>query len=144
MRPESIGVTDEIISAVVESIQSAVERNGGWQAAQTFEDYEWLPQLEISWNSFLLESIATLAEDALCKIKISSTSTKSSLVVFVSEEFAEDDFQSFLTKILIAEHNKESFRTEKEIFDWLKAQGLCNKKLPKFLEDGRAFELFGE
>ena len=144
MRPESIGVTDEIISAVVESIQSAVERNGGWQAAQTFEDYEWLPQLEISWNSFLLESIATLAEDALCKIKISSTSTNFSPAIFVAAEFAEDDYQSFLKKVLIAEHSKEPFRTEKEIFDWLKAQGLCNKKLPKFLEGGRAFELFGE
>ena len=57
MRPESIDVTDEIISAVVENIHSAVERNGGRQSAQTFEDYEWLPQLEIFWNIFLLESI---------------------------------------------------------------------------------------
>ena len=54
MRPEFIGITDEIISAVVESIHLAIERNGCWQAAQTFDDYEWLPQLEISWNSFLL------------------------------------------------------------------------------------------
>lgn len=144
MRPESIGVTDEIISAVVESIQSAIGQNGGWQSAQTFEDYEWLPQLEISWNSFLLESVATLAEDVLYKIKVPSTSTNFSLAIFVAEEFAEDDYQSFLTKILIAEHNKEPFRTEKEIFDWLKMQGLCNKRLPKFLQEGRAFEILGE
>lgn len=144
MRPESIGVTDEIISAVVESIQSAIGQNGGWQSAQTFEDYEWLPQLEISWNSFLLESVATLAEDVLYKIKVPSTSTNFSLAIFVAEEFAEDDYQSFLTKILIAEHNKEPFRTEKEIFDWLKMRGLCNKRLPKFLQEGRAFEILGE
>lgn len=144
MRPESIGVTDEIISAVVESIQSAIGQNGGWQAAQTFEDYEWLPQLEISWNSFLLDSVATLAEDVLYKIKVPSTSTNFSLAIFVAEEFAEDDYQSFLTKILIAEHNKEPFLTEKEIFDWLKTQGLCNKKLPKFLQEGRAFDILGE
>ena len=144
MRPESIGVTDEIISAVVENIQSAIERKGGWQAARTFEDYEWLPQLEISWNSFLLESVAILAEDALYKIKVPSTSTNFSLAIFVAEEFAEDDYQSFLKKILIAEHNKEPFRTEKEIFNWLKAQGLCNKKLPNFLQEGRAFEILGE
>lgn len=144
MRPESIGVTYEIISAVVESIQSAIEQNGGWQAAQTFEDYEWLPQLEISWNSFLLDSVATLAEDVLYKIKVPSTPTNFSLAIFVAEEFAEDDYQSFLTKILIAEHNKEPFLTEKEIFDWLKTQGLCNKKLPKFLQEGRAFDILGE
>ena len=144
MRPESIGVTDEIISAVVESIQSAVERNGGWQAAQTFEDYEWLPQLETSWNSFLLESVVSLADNAPYSLKIPSTSANFSSTIFLSEEFAEDDFQSFLTKILIAEHGKESFRSTKEIFNWLKEQGLCSKKLPKFLEGGRAFKLLGE
>ena len=144
MRPESIGVTDDIISAVVESIQSAVERNGGWQAAKTFEDYEWLPQLETPWNSFLLESIISLADDALYSLKIPSMSANFSLAIFVAEEFAEDDYKSFLKKVLIAEHGKESFRSDKEIFDWLKKQGLCNKKLPKFLEDGRAFELLGE
>ncbi|MBR7025510.1 MAG: hypothetical protein IKI08_05825 [Selenomonadaceae bacterium] len=144
MRPESIGVTDEIISAVVENIQSAVERNGGWQAAQTFEDYEWLPQLEISWNSFLLESVVSLADNAPYSLKIPSASANFSSTIFLSEEFAEDDFQSFLTKILIAEHGKEPFRSNKEIFDWLKTQGLCNKKLPKFLEGGRVFELLSE
>lgn len=144
MRPESIGVTDEIISAVVESIQSDIERNGGWQAAQTFEDYEWLPQLETLWNSFLLESVVSLADDTLYSLKIPSTSANFSSTVFLSEEFAEDDYQSFLKKILIAEHGKEPFLTEKEIFDWLKTQGLCNKKLPKFLQEGRAFDILGE
>ena len=144
MRPESIGVTDEIISAVVESIQSDIERNGGWQAAQTFEDYEWLPQLETLWNSFLLESVVSLADDTLYSLKIPSTSANFSSTVFLSEEFAEDDYQSFLKKILIAEHGKEPFRSEKEIFNWLKEQGLCNKKLPKFLEGSRASEILGE
>ena len=144
MRPESIGVTDEIISAVVEDIKSAIERNGGWQTAQTFEDYEWLPQMEIPWNSFLLESLLSLADDAPCSLKIPSTSTNFSSTVFLAEEFVEDDFQSFLLKILSAEHGKEPFLSKKEIFNWLKSQGLCNKKLPKFLEGGRAFELLGE
>lgn len=144
MRPESIGVTDEIISMVIESIQSAIERNGGWQVAQTFEDYEWLPQLETTWNSFLLESVILLADNAPCRLKIPSTSTNFSSTIFLSEEFAGDDFQSFIKKILSAEHEKEPFRSEKEIFTWLKSQGLCNKKLPKFLEGGRAFERLGE
>lgn len=144
MRPESIGVTDEIISVVVENLQSAIKRNGGWQAAQTFEDYEWLPQLETSWNSFLLESVASLADNAPYRLKIPSTSASFSSTIFLSEEFAEDDFQSFLTKILLAEHVKEPFRSEKEIFNWLKKQGLCNKKLPKFLEGGRALKILGE
>lgn len=143
MRPESVGVTAEIISAVAQNIRSAVERNGGWQAAQTFEDYEWLPRLKTSWNSFLLESVMSLADDVPC-IKAPSKSVNFSSTIFLSDEFAQDDYQSFLKKILSAEHDKEPFRTEKEIFAWLKTQGLCNKKLPKFLEDGRAFAVLGE
>ena len=142
MRPESIGVTDEIISYVAENIRSAIQRNGGWQAAKAFTDYEWLPQLEISWNSFLLESVASLAKDAIHKVRIPSTLRSDSLAIFLSEEFAEDDYKSFLQKVLLAKHNKEPFHTEEEILDWLKAQNLCVKYLPKFLGDGRAFELF--
>ena len=140
-RPESIGITDKIISDVAENILSAIQRNGGWQAAKVFTDYELLPQLEVSWNSFLLESVATLAEDAIHTIKIPSTLRDSSLVIFVSEEFAEDDYQSFLQKILLAKHSKKPFYTEEKILDWLKAQGLCGDNLPKFLKKGRAFEL---
>lgn len=143
MRPESIGVTDEIIAAVVEIIQSAIERNGGWKAAQTFEDYEGLPPLKIPWNSFLLESVVSLADDTICRLKTQSTSVDFSSTVFLSEEFSDDDIQSFMIKILTAEHCKKPFHSEGEIFNWLKEQGLCNKKLPKFLE-GRAFELLSE
>ncbi|MCR5833605.1 MAG: hypothetical protein K6G55_03040 [Selenomonadaceae bacterium] len=141
MRPESIGVTDEIISSVVENIRSAIERNGGYQSANTFEDYEWLPQLEIPWNSFLLENVVALSDDAPYSLRIPSTSVNISPTVFLAEEFAEDDLQSFITKILIAEHDKEPFHSEKEIFNWLQEQGLCNKKLPRFLEGGNAFDI---
>lgn len=143
MRPEAIGVTEEIISAVVTGIRAALGRNGGWQTAQAFEDYEWLPQLDAPWNSFLLESVASLADDAPCTLKVPSTSTNFSSTIFLAEEFAEDDFQTFLLKVLAAEHAKEPFRTEKEIFAWLKGHGLCNKKLPKFLE-GRTLKLLNE
>ena len=102
-----------------------------------------MPQLEISWNGFLLESVATLAGDAVHKLKFASPLSNFSTAVFVSEEFAEDDFKSFVLKILQAEHNREPFYSEKEIFDWLQSQGLCNKKLPKFLE-GRALKLLDE
>lgn len=141
MRPEAIGATDEIISAVAQSVRAVVERNNGWLSIQNFDEYEWLPQLKIPWNSFLLESVMALADDAPATLKIPYTSANFSSTIFLSKEFAEDDFQSFLTKILVAEHSKEPFRSEREIFNWLKKRGLCNKKLPKFLESGRALKL---
>lgn len=144
MRPEAIGVTSEVTSLVAKNIRAVVERNGGWQAAQTFEDYEWLPQLARPWNSFLLESVSSLSADTPYGLKIPSKSANWSSTIFLSEKFADDNFQSFLIKILSAEHKKEPFHSEREIFNWLKTHGLCNKNLPKFLTDGRAFELLGE
>ncbi|MBR4904149.1 MAG: hypothetical protein IKZ53_05720 [Selenomonadaceae bacterium] len=144
MRPESVGVTEEVISTVSEKICEAVDKNNGWKLAKNFEDYSEFPQLEIAWNGFLLESVASMAGDFLYKLKLPMTYANFSLTIFLSEEFAEDDFDSFVKKILIAEHQKNPFRSEEDIFNWLNKQGLCNKKLPKFLTnflaDGKAFE----
>ena len=125
-RAEAIGITDEVISAVGEVIQAAIERNGGWQTAQAFKDYDSLPQLKIPWNSFLLEEVASLADNAPYKIRNPHTPKIFSAAVFVSKEFTEDDFESFLLKVLIAEHMKQPVRTEEEIFSALKTQGLAN------------------
>ncbi len=143
-RTESIGITDKIIAAVAERIRAAVKRNGGWLAAQNFDDYEWLPRTETPWNGFLLESVASLAANAPRRLKILSQPANRAATIFVSEKFAGDDFKSFLIKILSAEHVREQFQSELEIFNWLKARGLCNKTLPKFLADGKAFKILNK
>ena len=130
MRPESLGV----ISAVCSEVKSAIRRGGGWQTAKTFSDFEWLPQLKISWNSFLLESIVSLSDEKISVIKNSATETNFSSAIFVSDDFAEDNFNSFLLKILIDEQDKQPFQDRKELLTWLQSQGLCAQKLPKFLE----------
>ena len=144
MRSEILGITDEIISAVCNEIKSAIKRNGGWQAAKTFSDYEWLPQLDISWNSFLLESVASLADEKIKVLKSSSTGSNFSLAIFVSEDFEEYDFNSFLLKVLLEENDKQPFQTVEEIFEWLNSQGFCNTKIPKFLFDEGHIEILDD
>ena len=142
MRSEILGINDEIISAVCEKIKAAISLNGGWQSAKTFSDYEWLPQLEISWNSFLLESVAALAAEKIPVIKSSSTESNFSTAIFVSEDFAEENFNSFVLRILIEEHDKQPFQSEAEILEWLQDNGICNKKLPKFLKTENHIKFF--
>ena len=142
MRSEILGINDEIISAVCEKIKAAISLNGGWQSAKTFSDYEWLPQLEISWNSFLLESVAALAAEKIPVIKSSSTESNFSTAIFVSEDFAEENFNSFVLRILIEEHDKQPFQSEAEILEWLQDNGICNKKLPKFLKAENHIKFF--
>lgn len=133
-RPASIGVTDEVIVAVVENVQLAMERNGGWQSAKIFPDFEWFPRLEVSWNSFLLESIVKLSEKDFKILHFFSTVSEFSTAVFVSDNFEEDDFNSFCLKILLEEQEREPFQTKEEILNWLIENGLANRKFPKFLE----------
>ena len=138
-RPESVGVTDEIVSAVVQIIREAVERNGGWLAAKIFKEYKRLPKLPVPWNSFLLEGVMTLAKNPLPKLRIPLASANISGVIFLAEKFADENFQSFVRKILLARHEKKPFRSNDEILVWLKAQGFYNKNLPKFLREGNLF-----
>ena len=66
-----------------------------------------------------------------------------STAVFVSEDFEEDNFDSFCLKVLIEEHDREAFKTREEILNWLQENGLTNKKLPKFLQDHIIFDKHG-
>ena len=112
-------------------------RNGGWVAAKTFVDFECLPQLEISWTDFLLESVVAIAAEKIHVLKIPTSTSNFSTAIFVDENFAEDNFKSFLIKILRRENNRRPFQSQEEILIWMQKQGLCNKKLPKFLWDWR-------
>ncbi|MBR5913417.1 MAG: hypothetical protein IKZ58_03500 [Selenomonadaceae bacterium] len=131
--PESIGVTEEIISAVCAEVKKSMARNGGWIAAKNFDDYEWIPRLEVDWTDFLLESIVALAEEKIHVLKLQLTRANFSNAVFVSENFANYDFKSFLIKILRDEDKRQPFQSQAEILDWLQNKGLCVKKLPRFL-----------
>jgi len=146
MRPEILGINEEIISAVCQNLRAAIVRNGGWQSAKTFSDYEWLPRLKISWNSFLLESVAALADEKISVLKNPSQDTNFSAAIFIGEDFAEENFNSFVLRILISEHGKQPFQSEAEILEWLQENGICNKTLPKFLksEGHIEFNFYGE
>ena len=142
-RPESVGITRKIVAAVAEIIHEAMERNGGWLTAQSFRSYERLPKLLVPWNSFLLAGVMLLAQDGLPRLRIPSTSPDFCRVIFLSKEFAGEDFQSFVQKILTSRHEKKPFRSEEEVFIWMKSHCLSYKELPKFLRDGKLSEILG-
>ena len=81
------------------------------------------------------DKFITLANDKIRVLKLHSTRADFSTAVFVNETFAEDDFKTFLLKVLRNEDERHPFQSQKEIFDWLQEQWLCYKKLLKFLFD---------
>gem|GEM_PF-3405041 len=134
-RPEVIGLTEEHISEVVRQIRNALNKTDGWLSAKEFKDFEKLPHLQVEWTNFLLESVVGLTGDAVGRMKITSTSFDMPSTVFVSDKYKATEVETFLTEILLDRQKQQPFKNEKEVFKWLSSQGLCNTKLPGFLEE---------
>lgn len=134
IRRDLTGLTEEVIEEAVQNIQEAVRGNNGYFAAKNITDYSWYPLIQVEWNPFVLESVAALAGNALPTLRIpSSLADAPPLTIFTGEQYADDDLNSLIVKVLSEEHRKEPFRTQSEVLRWLQEQGLCNAKLPDFL-----------
>ena len=137
MKKELTGVTNEVIDSTVETIQEMID-NDDYIASSKINDFLWFPQIEADWNEFLLESIITISK----KISIiyrSGNQGGHANAIYVSEAYKDDNFESFLIKILDKEVRKGSFTSKVDMADWLKEEGLIIKKLPNFLESTKYF-----
>lgn len=132
-RPETVGITEEVIAKVAEIVKSEMDNNDGWLAVRNFNDYKLLPKVDIEWNSFLLESVSAIGLKDLKIFRNTGTPAADSSAVFVFNEFEEEDLKSFMVKILIKAHKNKPFKNRDEIFNWLKNRGLINLVMPKFL-----------
>lgn len=134
MRFEDIGFNEEMYLDVSDIISETVAAHNGYIAAGSIFDFSWYPVLNIPWTPFLLESIANMIPGGINTIKMVSLSSEVPHAIFVSDEYADDDWNSLLVKLLKAEHAIEPFTTKTAILEWLQAEGLCNIKYPTYLD----------
>ncbi|MCC8098345.1 MAG: hypothetical protein LIO44_07340 [Eubacterium sp.] len=133
MRIESTGLSEDMYENISDLIAEAVNGHNGYIAVDSIEDFSWYPTLNIPWTPFLLESIASII-GGVNIIKMKSSSSETAHSIFVCDDYADDDWNSLLVKLLKEEHSREPFYSKDEIFKWLKAEGLCNTKYPAFLD----------
>lgn len=134
MRLEQAGITDEIIIKVTQQIEELIESNN-YYSSSIIDDFLFFPQLSIIWNPYLLESVIDLSGDRIHVIKIPMKSYTTLTYIFVGEEYAEDDYQTFILKVLDEAYSKAFFTTKSEMREWLSERGLItNNSLPNFLE----------
>ena len=134
LRRHLTGLSDEVVMQAAQNIQESVRENNGYCAARNITDYRWYPPIQVEWNPFVLESVDTLAGDALPSLRVFSSVVDVPLTVFIGEEYAEEDMNSLTVKLLAARHREKPFASQGEVLRWLQEQGLCNVKLPDFLE----------
>ena len=137
MKKELTGISDDVVDSTVETIQEMIDTNE-YIASAKINDFLWFPQIDIDWNEFLLENIIALSH----KIQIiyrSGNQSGHANAIYVSDEYKNDNFESFLIKLLNREVQKGSFTSKNDMTEWLKEEGLIVKKLPIFLESDKYF-----
>lgn len=134
MRFDSIGLKEDMYADISDIIAESVAAHNGYLVAGNVEDFSWYPMLNIPWTPFLLESIANMIPGGINTVKMVSSSSDVPHSIFVCDDYADDDWNSLLVKLLKAEHEIEPFSTKTAVLEWLQAEGLCNIKYPAYLD----------
>lgn len=134
MRYELTGINDDVILEVAAYVANRVETNKYCSVA-TIKDLLWFPTISIEWTSHLVESIMFLSGDMIGRISIPTSNLANLTSIYVSEEYTEDDYATFVLKILDSAFEKGFFTTKVELREFLSEKGLINNNsLPNFLE----------
>ncbi len=131
------GITDSIVEDAVKIVLDMLQTNEYINSSQ-ITDYLWFPQVDVDWNSFLLENII-VASGKVNVVYSTGNTLEKPIAIFVSEAYKDDNFTSFLIKILTKEVKAGTFLTKGEMRDWLQEKGLIAGGLPKFLAGSKYF-----
>ena len=141
MRRELTGITEETVDKAVEIITDLLEVND-YIAGTKIDDFLWYPQIDVDWNAFLLENLI-IQSGKVNIVYLMGDPLKHPNIVYVSDKYKNDTFDSMLIKILTDEVRKGSFMSKVEMRDWLLEEGFIEGKLPSFLESAKYFYVDG-
>ena len=134
MRYDLTGVNDDVILEVADYVAKHVETEKYCSVA-TIKDFLWFPTINIDWTSYLVESVMYLSGDMVGRINIPTSNLSNLTSIYVSEEYVEDDYVTFILKILDEAFENGFFTTKGELREFLYENGLINNDiLPVFLE----------
>ena len=140
MRKELAGVDDDSVLDTAQQIKEIVHVRGGYCASKNIDDFSWFPELNVPWNAYFLESVSALAGDLLTVLRINTSTVYTPVDIYIGDEFVDEDTNSLIVRLLVKESQLEPFASKEDVFYWLQEQGLCNAKLPSFLEtEGHLF-----
>lgn len=135
MRYECTGLNEDMYKTIRGLIYEAVESNGGYIAVGRIDDFDRYPALSIPWTTFLLESVSALLPEPVKSIKAQSSNPEIPHTIFLDDSFADDDWRSFLLKVLKKRHSEVPFASEAEVLRWLREEKLCFARYPSFVKE---------
>lgn len=133
------GISDVVIEKVIEILNEALEQKG-YLSSSLISDFLFYPQINVSWNPYLVEAIVDYVGNRINCINIAMSGYEMYTHIFVTNQYSGMDYQQFILKILDDAFLNESFTNKREMREWLYERGLITTNgLPKFLEDNRFY-----
>lgn len=137
------GITDQVIKEVVRIINEELALKG-YLSSALMNDFLFYPQINVSWNPYLVEAVVDLVGDQIGCINIAMSSYESCTHIFVSKKYAGMEYQQFILDLLDEAFFKGSFTNKCEMREWLYDLGLITTTgLPKFLEENKYYYMDG-
>jgi hypothetical protein len=134
MRYEATGINDDVILEVVAYVANCIDANKYCSIA-TIKDFIWFPTICIEWTTHLIEAVMYLSGDMIKRINIPTTNLNYVTSIYVNDEFIDDDYITFILKIVDDAFEKGFFTSKNELREFLFEKGLTsNNSLPNFLE----------
>ena len=132
-RFECIGLNENVFLSVLDVLQKALAAHDGYLVADKITDFKEYPILNVPWNSVLLESVIAVIPKDIGTVKTLSPFSGTPRTIFVCEDYVDEDWNSFLIKIIKSKHSQAHFSSKSAILMWLRKEGLC-RKYPKVLQ----------
>ena len=137
MKRSLTGITESVVEDAVKIVLEMLQSNDFIHVAQ-ITDYLWFPQINVEWNSFLLENIIA-SNNKINAIYTSGNIIDRPITIYVSDTYKDDNFTSFVIKVLTKEVRSGNFMTKYEMRDWLRDKDLITGGLPSFLVGEKYF-----
>ncbi len=135
------GIDNEVIDKVINNINEGLASKG-YLSSILINDFLFYPQINISWNPYLVEAIVDYTDNRVGCINVPMTSYEMCTHIFVSKEYIGMNYQQFILELLDEAFLRGCFTDKHEMREWLCDRGLITTNgLPKFLEDNKFYFL---
>lgn len=96
-------------------------------------DYFLLPNIELEWNQWLLQSIIHKFIPDICLI-YSNNYYNSAIAIAIRKDEYSNSYDDFLVGLIKNENSKERFLSKIELREWLLKKNVINKDIPALIE----------
>lgn len=130
-------ISEEQLESIKEVIKFNLSMNG-YISTITF-DYFYLPNIDILWNQWSLQSIINRFLPDICML-YSSNSYNNTIAIIIDKEVFPCKYEEFLINLIRNDNEDEKFNCKTDLKKWILNKGLINKELPLFLYDRGVIE----